>query len=365
MTSSLTLSRVLGTAFAGMTGLAIAAGSAGAVDFKGKTIELIVPYGAGGGSTIHARVLAPMYEKALPGNPKILIKNIDGGGSVKGINYYAQHAKPDGMMIASLGTGTFFKYILRDKAVNYDLPKFIPFLTSPFGMVIYGRTDFGLKGDPIADVKFLASKKPTYGGSGAKSSDLPALYSIDLLNVKLNTVFGLSNKESQQAIQRGEIQINYDNMASWAKNVKPMVDKGIVKPLFTMGFENESGKIVRDPALADMITFPEMYKAVHGKELAGPEYKVWKSLFNIRVMGSKMLALAPGTPKAIIDVYVDATKKVLASPEMNGAAAKKVFGEYPQSTGEASVRILKEAAELSDDEFKLLTSWLLKVHNAK
>jgi hypothetical protein len=123
-------------------------------------------------------------EKTLPGNPTIIIQNIDGGGSVRGINQFHQDAKPDGLTIAAIATGTFFQYILKDKAVAYPLPEFHPFLTSPFGLLAYARTDLGLGKDPVENVKHLIANPPVYGGSGPTSSDLPAMLSFDLLGIK-------------------------------------------------------------------------------------------------------------------------------------------------------------------------------------
>lgn len=143
--------------------------------FEGQRITMIVPYKEGGGSTIHARLIAPELAKALPGAPTIVLRNINGGGSVKGINEFHKIAEPDGLTIASIGTGTFFQFLLEDPAVNYPLPEFMPFLTSPFGLIVYARKDQGLGDDPIENVRKLAGMTPVYGGANATSSDLPAL----------------------------------------------------------------------------------------------------------------------------------------------------------------------------------------------
>ncbi|MGV8989229.1 MAG: Bug family tripartite tricarboxylate transporter substrate binding protein [Cypionkella sp.] len=353
------LKRLLGAlpvaaAFCGV--LALTA-SAEDVSFAGKRITLIVPYGQGGGSTIHARLFAPALEKTLPGNPTIIIKNIDGAGSVKGINEFYNTAKPDGLTIASLGTGTFFQFLLRDPAVHYPLPKFEAFLTSPFGLVVYGRKDIGLTGDAVTDIKFLREYPPVYGGATATSSDLPAIFSLGLLGITPKAVFGLSNGETRAAFMRGEFNVNYDNMASWAESVKPLIDDGTAVPLFTFGFR-QGGKIARDPVAPDVPTFLELYEQVNGRPLAGTELKVWTTLFNIRVMGSKMLALPPGTPKEIYDVYTKAIEAALKLPEMTDANADAVMGGYPQATGTDSADILEGSVAMNDDDLTWLKAWL-------
>jgi tripartite-type tricarboxylate transporter receptor subunit TctC len=338
-------------------GALVAASAAGAQDFAGKRITMIVPYQEGSGSTIHGRLFAMALEKTLPGNPTIVIRNIDGGGSVRGVNQFYKDAGTDGLMIGAIATGTFFQYILKDKAVAYPLPELIPFLTSPFGLLVYARTDLGLGNDPVENIKKLAANPPIYGGSGPTSSDIPALLSFDLLGIRQKNVFGLSNAESRAGFERGEFTLKYDNAASWAEEVKPLVDAGTAKPLYTFGFERD-GKIVRDPMIPDVPTFLEVYEKVKGKPLTGIEYDVWKALFNVRVMGSKMFVLQKGTPKNIVDAYVKATEAALKSDILNSPQAKLVLGEYPQSVGAASEAVFKGGLSMSPDQYQWLRTWL-------
>lgn len=360
MTTGKTLTRAVAAA-----ALAATAAAAAAQETTFDEVELIVPYGAGGGSTIHARLIAPALEQTLPGQPSILIRNVPGAGSVVGINQFAREAETDGTDIASLGTGTFFQYLLEDPSVEYDLPEFRPFLTSPFGLVVYARKDLGLTGDPIEDVKTLREMTPVYGGANATSSDLPALLSIDLLGIKPNYLFGLSNAEAQAGFDRGELSINYDNMASWANSVKPMVDEGIAVPLYTFGFENEAGEIVRDPMTPELPTFLEVYEAIHGEPLTGEAYDVWKTLFNIRVMGSKMFSLPPGTSDEIYEIYAQAMRDALKTERLTGAEAEAVLGPYPQTVGEQAERTLAGATTMQPAQRQWLKEWLRETHGVE
>lgn len=352
------LRNVVSTLVAGF----VLSGAAAAQDITFDEVDMIVPYGAGGGSTIHARLFAPALEETLPGNPSIIVRNVPGAGSVVGINEFNREANTDGTSIASLGTGTFFQYLLQDSAVEYELTEFRPFLTSPFGLVVYARKDIGMTGDPIEDVRKLTQMTPVYGGANATSSDLPALLSMDLLGIKANYLFGLSNAEAQAGFDRGELNLNYDNMASWANSVKPMVDEGIAVPLYTFGFENADGEIVRDPMVPELPTFLEVYEEIHGEPLTGEAYDVWKTLFNIRVMGSKMLSLPPGTSDEVYNVYVEAMREALEGERLNSEQADAVMGPYPQTVGEAAIATLKGAATMEPAQREWLNTWLLETH---
>jgi tripartite-type tricarboxylate transporter receptor subunit TctC len=348
-----------------MAGLMFSAVPAVAQEFAPEQIELIVPYGAGGGSTIHGQLLAGPLSRELPGQPTILVQNIAGAGSVVGINEFQQSAEPDGLTVAALGTGTFFQYLLKNPAVRYDLPSFRPFLASPFGIVVYGRTDFGLTGNSVADVRYLMENTPVYGGDGATAADLPILVSLDLLGIDIQAVFGLSNADARGGYERGEFQLNFDNMASWSAGVEPMIEEGSTVALFTFGFE-QNGEIVRDPMTPDIPTFLEVYEEIHGAPLDGIEYSVWKMLFDIRVMAAKMFVLPAGTPDEILQTYADAMTAALQSEEMQSPMAIDVLGPYPQVTGiEEAAAVLRGAADVSDEQREWLNTWLLETYDVQ
>lgn len=332
------------------------------VDFAGKRITMIIPYQEGSGSTLHGRLLATAMEKLLPGSPTIVVKNIDGGGSVKGINQFAKDARPDGLTFAAIGTGTSLAYVLGDAAVAYSLPEMKAFLSSPFGVVAYARKDLGLGGNPIENVKKLLKANAVYGGATPTSSDLPALLSFDLLGVKPKYVFGLSSSESRAGFERGEISLKYDNAANWAEEVKPLVDEGIAVPLFTFGVE-ANGKIGRDPLLPDLPTFLEVYEAVHGKPLEGTAYNVWKALFNVRVMGGKLFVLPADTPPEIVAAYTKAVEGALGSDSVKSPQGQAILSGYQQSTGEAADKVFHAGLGMGEAELAWLKKWLSDVHN--
>ena len=89
--------------------------SAQSVDFSGKRIEWIIPFGTGGGSNRWARFYAPWLQKALPGNPVVAVKNIPGASSTKGTNYFARRGSKDGLTILGTSGSTQFPFLLNDR----------------------------------------------------------------------------------------------------------------------------------------------------------------------------------------------------------------------------------------------------------
>src|SRR5262245_65775480 len=55
--------------------------------YKGRTIELIVSTGVGGGLDANARMVARHLVNHIPGQPAIVVKNMPGAGHIRAANY--------------------------------------------------------------------------------------------------------------------------------------------------------------------------------------------------------------------------------------------------------------------------------------
>src|SRR6266540_3154879 len=65
--------------------------------YRGKTLTIVVGYGPGGGFDTTARVLAKHLGNHIPGNPSVIVENMDGAGSLIAANHLFNVAKPDGL----------------------------------------------------------------------------------------------------------------------------------------------------------------------------------------------------------------------------------------------------------------------------
>ena len=106
-----TINKFLLGAAIGALSLGVSVSAQAETDFSGKTIEWVIPFGEGGGSTKWARFYAPLLSEAMPGNPTVVIKNMPGAGSTKGANWFAANAKPDGMTILGTSGSTQFQFL--------------------------------------------------------------------------------------------------------------------------------------------------------------------------------------------------------------------------------------------------------------
>ena len=90
-------------ALAALAATVIASSGAGAqADFyRGKTIELIISTGVGGGLDTNGRIVARHLGNHIPGHPTIVAKNMPGAGHIRAANYVFSQAPKDGTTIGT------------------------------------------------------------------------------------------------------------------------------------------------------------------------------------------------------------------------------------------------------------------------
>ena len=67
--------------------------------YRGKTVEIVIGYSVGGGYDIYARLIARHLGKHIPGNPKVVPKNMEGAGGMRLANWLYGAAPRDGTVI--------------------------------------------------------------------------------------------------------------------------------------------------------------------------------------------------------------------------------------------------------------------------
>ena len=161
---------------------------AGEPAYPSRPVRLIVPFVAGGGTDLLARLISPRLTEAL--GQQIVVDNRGGAGSVLGTQILAK-APPDGYTVGVLDTAFAINPALVEK-LPYDAERDFAFVamiaTSPSLLV----THPALKVRTMADLIAAAKKSPgkiTGASAGVGSSShlsfemLKAAAKIDLLHV--------------------------------------------------------------------------------------------------------------------------------------------------------------------------------------
>jgi len=93
--------------------------------YKGKQVNLIVGYSAGGGYDVYGRQFARHLGRHIPGNPTVVVQNMPGAGSLRAVNHLYGNAPKDGTVIATFARDMPLLGIIgHNPNVRFDVRKF-------------------------------------------------------------------------------------------------------------------------------------------------------------------------------------------------------------------------------------------------
>lgn len=200
-------------------GLATALTPATANEFPSQPIQLIVGYGAGGGTDMCFRALAKTASKEL--GQSIVIENKPGAGSSLSIGYISRQ-KPDGYNVAALSTGAVLNQFLVP-SIDYNVMEDL----TPIAMVAQYQVGLLVRADsPLTSLKDIiekAKKQPNAVAFSTAGVGTPQ----HLTMVKLGEEVGAkwthvpykSGIEASTALMRGDVEVMAQT-AEWVAFVR-------------------------------------------------------------------------------------------------------------------------------------------------
>lgn len=320
------------------------------------TINWTIPFGVGGGTDVWARFVAPHLTKHLPGNPTVVIKNQPGGGSITGTNLFFQRAKSNGEDILGTSASTLYPFMLGDKRVRYNFDKWIPLLASPTGGVVYVQPGLGVSS--ADDIKKLDGVTLPFGSQSPTGLELPVFLAFEMLGLDIKPVFGMKSRgEGRLAFERGEAKIDFQTSSAYLSSALDLVNNQKAVPLFSLGILNNQGKIVRDPAFADLPTFEEVYAKKFGKQPEGIEYTAYKKFLAAGFAFQKVIFIPADTPSDVINTYQTSIRTMLKDPAFIKDSEIQV-GPYENIVGIDAAQHLSDAISVSPELYTWISSWL-------
>jgi tripartite-type tricarboxylate transporter receptor subunit TctC len=211
----------------------------------GKPIRVIVPYAAGGPIDVTARLLAERVKDTLG---TVIIENRPGAGGNIGADAVAK-AAPDGFTIGIAATATHAVNPWLYSKMPYDAAKdFAPItqmLRVPNVLVMNADTATRLKINDVKDLITYAKANPAklnYGSGGNGSAGhlagemFKAQAGVFVVHIPYN-----GGNPAQMALQGGQVDFNFDNLATAAPGIKSGKLKAIAVTT-----------LARSPALSDV-----------------------------------------------------------------------------------------------------------------
>lgn len=232
-----------------------------AADFyKGRTVEIRVGHGAGGGYDVYTRVMARHMAALVPGKPTMVVKNMLGAGGLTLAGFLYQGAPRDGTMFGLFDRGGVIEPLLGNKSAKFDARKF-----NPIGSM--GKQVATCAAWHKAKVLTIdaAMKAPLIvGGTGPSATTTYPVILNDVLGTKFKIISGYKgSQEILGAMEKGEVE---GVCLSWPtlKAAKPdwVRDKWLV-PLVQISFARHPdlkdtpilSDVVKDEDAKKMLTF--------------------------------------------------------------------------------------------------------------
>jgi len=285
------------------------------VSFKGKTVTMIIGFAAGGGTDLAGRLVAAYLGKYLPGQPTVIVQNMPGAEGMTAMNFFANQTKPDGLTL-TMGSGSVADPInFRKPQAKYDPSKFL----------FVGGTG---RGGTIAIISKEAearlydkSKPPVIMGSPGgtpRSGVLVAAWGIEFLGWNAKWVVGYKGTTDLfTALERAEIDMT---ATSSTHQVEKLLKTGKFKIVSQSGMVRD-GQVLPRSDFPDAPLLPAMLAGKIADPIARKSFDYWSSLES----KDKWLALPPGTPADIVQVYREAFVKLTEDPDF--LARAKVMAE--------------------------------------
>ncbi|MFN3889486.1 MAG: Bug family tripartite tricarboxylate transporter substrate binding protein [Beijerinckiaceae bacterium] len=260
---------------------------AGGAFYKGKTVDLIVSSGVGGGQDANARLIARHWPRRIPGAPAMVVKNMPGAGHLRAANFMANQAPRDGTVVAALVPSFVLSQVLQtSKNIQFDAAQF-----SWLGASAANNSTFYVwNTSPVKTMEDARTHETLMGATGAGSYTMiyPAIMNA-IAGTKFKIVLGYkSTAEVNLALERGEVQGRAGNNFNSLKmeNGDWLRDRKITL-IAQVGLE-------RDPEFPDLPLMMEFGRT--------PEDRALLKLFSADIALGRPFLTTPGVPADRVEI---------------------------------------------------------------
>lgn len=133
--------------------------------YAGKTLRIVIGYGAGGGYDIYGRVFAEHFGRFLPGKPNVIAQNMDGAGSFVAAKYLYNVAPQDGTTFGSLAQTLPLDWAMSDQHRDLDASR-MPYIGRLLANIELGT---GLPGAAFTSFEDAKQRQIVVGATGAST----------------------------------------------------------------------------------------------------------------------------------------------------------------------------------------------------
>jgi tripartite-type tricarboxylate transporter receptor subunit TctC len=321
-------------------------GPAGASDnyYEGKTVRLVNAGSEAGSYAIYTRILARHLPKHIPGNPTMVTDYMQGGGGLRGQNYFYNAAPKDGLVLGMPMPSIVTSPFLYPNAARFEPSKFIW-----IGNITQLQTVIGvMKATSPATTLEEAMEKEVILASTGRGSELeltPRLLN-EVLGTKFKIVTGYKGVGAvNMAMETGEVHGRSGGYTSWPalkpdwfqpeRRIAYLAQLGLTRhpemsdvPLVTDFARNEDDRLVlellaRSTVLTRAVLLPPGVSSERAREI--------RAAFDATLKDPEYLAEMKKANMLMIDpMNAEEVEKFIAETEKTPDHVKRKFQQILQ-----------------------------------
>jgi tripartite-type tricarboxylate transporter receptor subunit TctC len=288
--------------------------------FKGKSINLYIGFGPGGGYDVYARMLSRHFGKFIPGNPTVVPQNMPGAGGVKSAAYLYNAAPHDGLALAMFGGFNGLEPLFGNTQANFETVKFTwigNMNRDVSSCAMWSAAGFNAFSD-------IMQREMVFGSSGKGSTTSQhALVLKNMLGAKVKVIEGYQGTNSiNLAMQRREVDASCGIFLSSAMTSYAQVLKdGTMRILIQFGRQNA-------PFFGDAVNLYDLLKSEDEKLAADIVFRQSEI--------ARPIAAPPGLPAERMNALRTAFMQTMKDPAFLADAAKVSMPVDPMTGDEVA-----------------------------
>ncbi|MYZ48516.1 Bug family tripartite tricarboxylate transporter substrate binding protein [Propylenella binzhouense] len=274
--------------------------------YKGKSIDVVIAFSAGGGYDLYGRLLARHMGKHIPGNPTLVPQNMPGAGTLKATKYLYSVAPKDGTVFGVFSRTMPLAPVVGLAGADFDARKFTWLGSMAKEVTLCVVSDRS----PVDSWEDALKTEFKLGGEGKGADpDIFANVIKTVFDAKDQLVTGYpGTADMYLAIERGELDgmcgLSYSSLLGrWGKQLQD----GSLKIILQGGLQPH-------PELKDVPNMVDLAQDARKKQIL-------KLILAPQAM-ARPFAAPPGVPEDRAKALRDAFEATLKDPEFLAEAKK-------------------------------------------
>jgi tripartite-type tricarboxylate transporter receptor subunit TctC len=312
-----------------------------AADFyRGKTVNLIAGFNPGGGADTYARLVARHLGRHIPGNPTVVVRNMQGAGSVIAANHVFNVSPKDGSELGLFAGNITIDPLMGGTQAKYDARRFnwIGAPSSDSNVCVSSlKSSFKSLDDVL-------KREMVTGASGTSTLDFPLVMN-NTIGTKFKLIKGYAGSAALRlAMDRGEVEgfcgVGYNSIR-------------------TAGLADGKANILVQIGLAKnahMPTVPFIFDYARSDE----DRQIFRLVFGWLDL-ERPIGAPPGVPADRVKALREGFDQAMKDPALIADADKMNVGIEPMS-GQAITTFIEEAYRTPPEVVKKAAQILGRTH---